>query len=505
VADCNQHACVNEPVTQGTVLANNHQVSHDCQTAVCDGNGAIASIPDDLDLPSDASDSDCVLAACQNGSPSMTFAAQGTVCSQGASMTGFCLGDSTCGECLPSQKKCFGGTLETCPSGSFVHTICEKATPVCNNEDCVGVEQLSAGIGYTCARLSNGRVTCWGLNNLGQLGIEDMENSDKTRTVIGLTDATSIASGFLTSCAIKKNGKLVCWGNNDSGQLGSPDLASDHSSSPVEVAGLDQVIAVAVGYQFTCAIAGPNREAYCWGLNADLQLGSGNPSEITPVARKIDKSLSKLKQVVAGTSHACALDEGGAVYCWGKNDEKQVGVDGAATMPPIKVNLTSAISLAAGTRHSCAILNSADSVVCWGANINGQLGLGTATPHELPTKTNFTKTSSGSLTAGDGFTCLSSLLDIHCVGKNDISQLGGGDKSTASPVLSLVKVLDAGPQSNPSLSFITKVVAGFDHACALVPSGGALCWGDNQVGQVGIKNLSLMQVTYAQPVSWSSM
>ena len=64
-------------------------------------------------------------------------------------------------------------------------------------------------------------------------------------------------------------------------------------------------------------------------------------------------------RLAAGGSHACAILDDGTVQCWGNNDSGELG-DGThatRTSPVTVVNLGPAVSIAAGSNYSCAILS----------------------------------------------------------------------------------------------------------------------------------------------------
>jgi len=88
-----------------------------------------------------------------------------------------------------------------------------------------------------------------------------------------------------------------------------------------------------------------------------------------------------------GAQHTCGLTSGGTAYCWGANEEGQLG-DGTfaprrLTPTPVAGGLTFT-SLALGEVHTCG-LTSGGAAYCWGWNGGGQLGDGTTSPRSTPT------------------------------------------------------------------------------------------------------------------------
>jgi alpha-tubulin suppressor-like RCC1 family protein len=499
VATCIQHVCGTKPVAKGTPLADAEQTPNDCRQHVCDGTGVSVIVADDLDLPvSDGNE--CTIEGCASGAPTSVSAATGTACLLGGQAGGVCAG-GVCGQCIPDTKSCTGGTLTECPGGQLKITECPAATPTCSQDTCVAVAHLAAGGRHSCALLSNGHVVCWGDNTRKQLGISQDSNPAKHVEVTGLTDAVAIAAGEDNTCAIRSNGKVVCWGDNLLGQLGGGDKIPGASATPVEVIGVDQATSLAVGYQFACAVAGPNKEVFCWGSNNFLQLGAVvGPKRSS--AGKIDLSQTGFKQVAAGHDHACALTSDGDVFCWGNNTLQQVGKIGSNfPLPPVKVPISNVDSIGAGGNHSCAVVN--NSVTCWGANSSGQLGIGKTTFQELLSGTQFTSLTDGLVVGGSEFTCVLDVGKVKCTGSNSSFQLGGG---TAFEAIAMVnKPIDVVGTSGGSVTPITgvaEIVAGKEHACVLKTSGQVLCWGANTAAQTG-SNPASPKVSFAQLVDWS--
>jgi alpha-tubulin suppressor-like RCC1 family protein len=90
--------------------------------------------------------------------------------------------------------------------------------------------------GYNCALLSGGSIQCWGNNTSGQYGNGTIVGGSSRVAVLGVSQATAIATGGNHTCALLTSGAVQCWGENSSGQLGTGNLAA--SLVPVAVTGL---------------------------------------------------------------------------------------------------------------------------------------------------------------------------------------------------------------------------------------------------------------------------
>ncbi|APR88398.1 BNR repeat domain protein [Minicystis rosea] len=85
--------------------------------------------------------------------------------------------------------------------------------------------QLAAGDQFTCARMTDGTVTCWGDNSVGQLGDGSREGRTRPARVPGLASVEEIAVGAAFVCARKADATVWCWGANSSGALGHERIA----------------------------------------------------------------------------------------------------------------------------------------------------------------------------------------------------------------------------------------------------------------------------------------
>jgi Regulator of chromosome condensation (RCC1) repeat len=190
------------------------------------------------------------------------------------------------------------------------------------------VSALEIGGNHGCVRQS-GSLLCWGSNNQGQLAQDPaLVPVVETPTAIAITDPIDVALGRTHSCALSMGGAISCWGRNDLGQLG--DGTGVQQLAPVAVVlppEADTPIAIAAGFQQTCAI-NDFGELWCWGSNASGQLmlepdRFGN-DDLTLVPVQLEVGAAVLA-VATGQSHSCVITDDARVLCWGTNSSGQIG------------------------------------------------------------------------------------------------------------------------------------------------------------------------------------
>jgi alpha-tubulin suppressor-like RCC1 family protein len=137
------------------------------------------------------------------------------------------------------------------------------------------VSAVAVGVDYVCAARSD-EVRCFGAEPGGARPALPPEGRSYD------VAASTVASALIDHvCAIDGEGRLSCWGKNDAGQLGDATLRFATARS--HVVGIDGLVHdVATGHQHTCALAGAS--TYCWGANDRGQLGEpGALGSLSPV------------------------------------------------------------------------------------------------------------------------------------------------------------------------------------------------------------------------------
>ncbi len=137
-----------------------------------------------------------------------------------------------------------------------------------------------------------------------------------------------------------------------------------------------------------------------------------------------------------------------------------------------------AIEVSAGTYHTCAIRQDG-SVVCWGSNGNGELGVDRSiakSPKPLPVILPTAAGRAVHIAADFISTCmLDSNGAVWCWGDQSEGELGDGVIDAAAAVPPIVQVVD---KSGKPIS-ATQIATGYEFSCAVTTGGIVQCWGSN--------------------------
>ena len=300
----------------------------------------------------------------------------------------------------------------------------------------------------TCAIAEGGAVRCWGHDKAGELG--DGGGADRNKSVIvrGVDNAVSVALASQFGCALGADKKVRCWGTGRIANDGAPKTRA----KATEVAGVEGALELVASGAIACARTAT--AVICWGADA-ATIGAPPAGAFT--------------QVAAGFTHGCALDKKGAVTCWGTGE--WAPPKGSFAKPAA---ISGATFLATGDRHACVITKD-KKVQCWGMNDAGQLGTKPDTElHKTPV-TVAGVTGAVRLVAGEAAMC-ALLADgsARCWGANAEGELGLGKSSS-----------DERPTKVASLPDVSGMCLGTAHGCALTKSKTLMCWGANAAGQLG--------------------
>lgn len=375
----------------------------------------------------------------------------------------------TCAVLRDGTVRCWGSdSAGQLGYGSPPEAIGDNETPASVATVALGTDRtahaIAAGNDHTCALLDDGTVRCWGSSASGQLGygnrnnVGDDELADSGGPVaLGAgRRAIAITAGSQHTCALLDDRTVRCWGSDSSGQLGygSPpnDIGDDETpgaEGPVPLGPGRTAVAIAAGGDFTCALL-DDGTVRCWGSDRDGQLGYGSPpnhigdDETPDAAGPVPLGSGRTAvAIAAGGSATCAVLDEGSVRCWGAGALGQLGYGNQNTIGdnetpdaagPVSLGSgRSAVAIAAGNVHTCALLDTG-KVRCWGYGFLGRLGYGNQNnigDNETPETAGPVALGSGrtalAIAAGGAHTC--ALLDngrVHCWGSDGAGQLGYG-------------------------------------------------------------------------------
>jgi alpha-tubulin suppressor-like RCC1 family protein len=250
---------------------------------------------------------------------------------------------------------------------------------------------------------------------------------------------------------------------------------------------------------------------WCWGSNDGGQLGAIQPVLIdalvpVPVVSMGTQPLTGIARLGVGTASTCALLEDTSVLCWGSNVQGQLGAgrprvtmsqEPLPVVGPDGAPLTGVRQLSVGFLHACAI--DAQGVVCWGHGSRGQNGA----LADRPNAERILLPPGNVLHVGAGGEHTCAVIDlagdspdakgvVFCWGRNANGRLGNG--------------LTGQDESRPEpgivagLDNVQGISAGNRHTCAIKqPPGEVFCWGDNRNGGIG-NNTTLDQTIPARVI-----
>ena len=202
-----------------------------------------------------------------------------------------------------------------------------------------------------CVITTEKRAYCWGQARFGQLGVGPVagDKYSLATRVKGLEDVIDISQdgywwtkdpNYVThTCAIANAGRVYCWGGAGLGQSGSPGSGNPKKHiEPKLVGGLPGVaLQVEVGISHSCALLNDagTKKVYCWGNNEMGQLGANRKYDDSPDGTRwtykpmqVDYGLpagEKIVSLSAGANRGCVIMTNKRSYCWGLNNEGQIG------------------------------------------------------------------------------------------------------------------------------------------------------------------------------------
>ena len=330
-----------------------------------------------------------------------------------------------------------------------------------------------------------------------------------------LSNVAAITAGGAHVCALKSDSTVWCWGYAFQGQLGDGTMGHFPPGArfkPVQVlnsvgdAPLTDVVGIDGGGNHTCAVKADGT-AWCWGYDQFGQLGDdtsggygGNHVRLLPVqvVTAAGPALTNVTQIAAGNFSSCAVTADQTVWCWGADDQGQLGdgvvnnfgdVKAAVQVITESGTLSSVTAVSLGTGHYACAVRSDGTVWCWGRDGEGQLGDGTR-GNENYNRSKAVEVVSGgapldnmkSVNAGSNHTCaVTYAKTAWCWGSDASAELGDATFGEGGSRLYPVQVV----KDAAALTNVKQIAAGLEHTCALRTTGHVLCWGSDKNGAIG--------------------
>lgn len=387
--------------------------------------------------------------------------------------------------------------------------------------------QVVAGGSTSCAQTAAGELACWGAKTNGQGWTPndyDLDHDHQPFNVAGLRTHQRVALTGSTACAIDTDGRVACWGNDNCGTLGvskSQGAGTADLVFPNWPGDAPETITAGSGH--VCATRSGGSELICWGCSSEGQTGQQLVHSVSEPSDRSDILPAPLAELHLGWRHTCSLTTEGKVWCWGRNADQQVGPGGQVESEPRLVErLPRVRRMGSGRNHVCGA-DDHHVVRCWGRNDAGQAApdsdeeqawppavvaaapeqcgpgecaledgrcVDTGTPHpERPCETcgangTFDRCFAcrenacvdiARLNAGRTGTCAQlGSGEVVCWGQQAHGLTGGEVGGLAPPTQIAGLPID-----------IAQLEVGGEHACVRTEGGEVHCWGRNQWGQVG--------------------
>ena len=413
------------------------------------------------------------------------------------------LGDTLCGDVLCGvDEYVSGNACMTCPPGTQNQPgdVVPGKDTTCDAIFCKENERVVSNACVPCGRLesneagddaSGGDTLCESFTCARDQRVESQKCVPCTKDKINEAgDPVSgpdtfcepvffkdVSVGYYHSCAITGSGGVMCWGDNGSGSLGVKGI--DTSSVPVKIEGIpDRVVDLGVGLGHSCAL-NDKKEVFCWGRNNYFQLGiQSSEDKFEPV--KVEGLPENVRKLSVGESYSCVLTDTHEVWCWGDGREGELGDGGSneskAGIVKVEGLMQPILGLSTSATHACVMYQ--NQTDCWGSYLLGDFGPSEMTRGNKAMRSQFLEDAVAIYPSTSNMCYMKVTGEVLCFGLNSYGVLGNG--MTMSVPLPQETILTQGK--------IQHVDFGSNFACAIIEEQSyrlVECWGDNSSGTLG--------------------
>ena len=437
--------------------------------------------------------------------------------------------------------------------GNRNHSAAEYPYPIAvlagatGNGLLANIVQVSSGTHHSCAVTSDSKVKCWGSGNLGALGNNSTDDKNYPVDVVGegqslLSNIVEVSSGIDYACALISNGNVKCWGKGNDGQLGTKQNA--HSPYPLlpvvaDNGAIGSLVTTTFQRRYDCSLAACALDGIVLAQgNVTINTADSTAVLAIDVSGIVANETVKIysdktcgAQVGSDVTtdpasvQTASLEEGAHQFYFKRTNAHcsknylsyifdttvSAAPNAVSVVGPSSSSIATPVIRVAGaplgdTVYIYTDANCSDAEKVGGIRVSAQA-------QDVPLDSPLTaagnykfyaravdgagnksacSTSSASYTLekfqsflaklalGDSHSCaLAEEGIVKCWGAGGGGRLGhGGTPSSSAPVTT-------SSAGGAALSDVIQVSAGAEHTCGLTASGGVKCWGNGANGRLG--------------------
>lgn len=244
------------------------------------------------------------------------------------------------------------------------------------------VAKASLGQNFSAILTTTGDLYTFGyggsrINGMGCLGHGSMDAHPTPTIVQSLIEdgcyASDVHCGEYSTTVLTTEGEVLTCGSGSYGRLGNLETTDQLYLEPVELMGAEDITQIAGGFAFSLAL-NSGGIIHAWGRNNEGQLGTGmglaaDMYAMESLPRPVEGNLEgrTVTRIAAGHAHAAAVTSAGELFTWGMNYTHE---------PRLETSLlhTRIVDVACGKNYTLA-LDEGGRVYSMGKGKTGVLGL----------------------------------------------------------------------------------------------------------------------------------
>ncbi|KAF5306646.1 hypothetical protein FQA39_LY08835 [Lamprigera yunnana] len=325
----------------------------------------------------------------------------------------------------------------------------------------------------------------WGANSHGQLGLGIKSEQELEPKEVNLANSdlkaqniVSVAGGAGHTLILDNNGHVYSCGWNKKGQLGCSDESLKFEV--IDILKEFKIVQISCGWDFSAAVSECGK-LFVWGNNQYTQLGLSKSITCTGIPSRLQvsqKLATGFREISCGLRHMAVITKENGILVAGTGSKGQLGLgnnyDDNNYLSISKVpDLEDVVSVACGEHHTL-ILKTDGTLLSWGDNKYGQLGLSRNIPKSMVPATVLVDDSLKAVHAGwTHSAALTKSGEVYVWGRNSYGQLASPKGDTGNP------------EKFTHLKDIALLSLGSEHTLALTSDGQLYCWGWNEHGNCG--------------------